>query len=239
MARFWDRRAQENALYFVDNRLSYRSPGDNQFWERGERDLETLLSSLRVSIEATDEVLEIGCGVGRLTRPIARRGAHVYACDVSGEMLTRAQALNAELDNVTWIKTDGLSLGATPSASIDACVSCVVFQHIPHPRVTLDYVREMGRILRPGGWSAFQVSNDPAVHEPRDTPWMVRLRSRGRALLRRSPGGQDHPAWLGSAVDLDELVKAAEESGLLPERIIGRGTQYCGVLLRRSAQRAA
>ena len=50
--------------------------------------------------------------------------------------------------------------------SVDGCFSHVVFQHIPDPPITLNYVREMGRVLRPGGWALFQVSNDPTIHQP-------------------------------------------------------------------------
>lgn len=76
-------------------------------------------------------------------------------------MLERARALHAQLTNVKWIHGDGESLSGIADASVDAVFSHVVFQHIPDPRITLGYVREMGRVLRPGGWTAFQVSTDP------------------------------------------------------------------------------
>jgi len=57
-----------------------------------------------------------------------------------------------------------------------------------------------------------------------------------RRLLRRGsdgPRGQHHPAWLGSAVDLDELRQTAAAAGLDVERVEGAGTQFCLVMLRR------
>jgi SAM-dependent methyltransferase len=118
-----------------------------------------------------------------------------------------------------------------PAAGADVVISNVVFQHIPDPRVTLGYVREMGRVLRPGGWAGFQVSNDPAVHRPRRPGALRRLAAR----LGTAPRGRDDPRWLGSAVDLDELGAVAAEAGLASERVVGAGTQFCGVLLRRGA----
>jgi SAM-dependent methyltransferase len=105
----------------------------------------------------------------------------------------------------------------------------VVFQHLPDPELTLAYVREMARVLRPGGWAAFGVSTDPAVHRPRR-----RAGWRLAALLGRGPRGQEHPAWLGSAVPLDRLAACAEESGFELERVLHPGTQFTLVLGRRA-----
>jgi SAM-dependent methyltransferase len=164
-----------------------------------------------------------------MTRALAQRGASVRALDVSEEMLELARSYNPGLENVEWIHGDGESLAGIDTGSADCCFSHVVFQHIPDPRITLGYVREMGRVLRSGGWSAFQVSNDPSVHRPDHASWAKRLRS----LIGREPRGQEDPAWLGSAVDLDDLRSAAAEGGLALERVENEGTQYCLVLLRR------
>jgi len=110
-------------------------------------------------------------------------------------------------------------------------VSHVVFQHIPDPAVTLAYVAEMGRVLRPGGWAAFQVSTDPAVH--RVPGAAARLRWRLVALMRRGPREQEHPAWLGSAVSLSELARVADGAGLALERVLAAGSQFTTLLARR------
>jgi SAM-dependent methyltransferase len=229
--RFWDRRAEENAFFFIDNRLDYRRPERERFWSEGERDLDALLASLGVSVEPTDEVLEIGCGVGRLTRVLAARGASVRALDVSGRMLELGRELNPALANVTWILGDGVTLEPIESRSVDVCISHVVFQHIPDPAITLGYVREIGRVLRPGGWAGFQLSNRPSTHRPpsllkRARHWIV-------ALTRRGPRAQDDPRWLGSAVQLNAVRRAAEDASMTVERIVGAGTQMCCVLTRR------
>lgn len=230
MQAFWDERARENALYFVDNRLDYRDTDSERFWRDGATDLGRLLDLLGVSIAAGDVVVDIGCGVGRLSRAAAAAGAgRVLGVDVSAEMVRRARELNAHLDGVEFHHGDGRRLTGVPDAVADAVVSHVVFQHIPDPEITLGYVGEMGRVLRPGGWAAFQVSNDPAVHRPRATGPLGAL----RRALGRGPKGATHPAWLGSAVDLGELRAAADAAGLDVERIVGEGTQFCCVLLRR------
>lgn len=154
-----------------------------------------MLSGLEVRLGGEDVVVEIGCGLLRITRVLAARPRRVVALDVSDEMLARARVPSPDLGNVEWVLGDGRSLTPLPDASVDACVSVVVLQHVPDPEITLDYVRDLGR----------------------------------------APRGQRHPAWLRSRADLDAIAATAGESGLTVERVWGRGTQYCQVLLRRAA----
>jgi SAM-dependent methyltransferase len=228
MQTYWDEKAREDAFYFVDNRLDYGSPDVERFWAGGEEALSLLLEIAGASIDADDVIVDIGCGLGRLSRAAACRAAHVRAIDVSDEMLRRAQELNAELDNVDWIHGDGRTLQPIEDASVDGCISLVVFQHIPDPAITLGYIREMGRVLRPGGWAAFQVSTDARIHRPNQG-----FRERLRALAGRGPQGQRNPAWVGSAVELDHLRATAGECGLNVAHVEDPGTQYCTVFLQR------
>ena len=95
------------------------------------------LELLGAELRPTDHVVEIGCGLGRMTRALAARAGGVTAIDVSPEMLERAQRLNPNLSTVAWTAGDGTTLAGIPDASADACMSHVVFQHIPDPAVTL------------------------------------------------------------------------------------------------------
>lgn len=226
MAAFWDARAREDALFFVDNRLPYRGGDRKAFWADGERHLETLLGLTGMTVRPGETVLDLGCGVGRLSRALRARGARVIGLDVSAQMLARARGVLG--DEVELVHGDGTSLAPLADGSCDGVVSLVVFQHIPDPAVTLGYVAEIGRVLRPGGWAAFQVSTDPAVHRFRPG-----LRARAAARLGRRPRGQRHPAWLGSAVRLADLERAAAGAGLVLERVEGAGTQWTAVGARR------
>jgi ubiquinone/menaquinone biosynthesis C-methylase UbiE len=234
MQRFWDERAREDAFWFVDSRLEYGAPDEEAFWSGGEEALTRLLEGLAVKIEPGQVVVDIGCGLGRLTRPLAQGAERVIAIDVSSEMLQRAQTLNAHLDNVEWIHGDGSSLRPVADASVDVCVSHVVFRHIPDPAITLGYIREMGRVLKPGGLAAFELSNAPAPHVHAPTNRFPRL----AAALGRAPRGTSDAAWVGSSVDLEDLRRTATEAGLRVERVLGEGTDFCAVLLRREGGRA-
>jgi len=133
---------------------------------------------------------------------------------------------------VEWVLGDGISLKQADDSSASGILSFVVFHHIPDPEVTMGYVREMGRVLEPGGWSAFHVSNDPKPHQKLSVSQRVRNLLRG--VGRRGPKGANHQSWLGSYVDLARLRAVAAESGLEVERAEGEGTFFCFVLLRRN-----
>jgi SAM-dependent methyltransferase len=225
---FWDERARENALYFVDTQIGYDDPDTDAFWRHGEEVVEQMLGMAGLTVGAEETVVDIGCGVGRLTRALATRAAHVYGVDVSREMLDRARGHNPELANVEWLHGDGKGLAVLADASVDGCFSHVVFQHIPDPETTLNYVRDMGRVLRTGGWALFQVSTDPSVHRKP----VAGVRGRVKALLGRD--GEDR-AWWGSSVRIDKLRAAAGESGLDVEQVYDEGSQYTTVYLRKRA----
>jgi SAM-dependent methyltransferase len=222
--RYWDELARENALYYVDNEADYDRPDTDAFWRRGDEVLDRMLAMTGLEPAPDETVLDIGCGVGRMTRALAGRVARVHGLDVSAEMLRLARGHNGDLENADWLHGDGTTLGVLGEASVDGCFSHVVFQHIPDPEITLGYVREIGRVLRPGGWALFQVSTDPAVHRPP-------VRARLRARLRRR--GEEHRAWWGSAVDVGALRRAAADGGLEIERLLDEGTQFTTVLARR------
>lgn len=222
MKQFWDERARENAEYYVDNRLDYNDGDKDWFWEQGEKDLDRMLGAVGASLSGDDRVLDIGCGVGRLTRVCAGRAAHATGIDIAPDMVRQARENLADLTNVEVLEGDGTSLRPLDDGAFTAVISLVVFQHIPEPQVTLGYVREIGRVLAPGGWAAFQVSNDPEIHT-KDYP----RPSLVQRVLGRAPKGQDDPAWRGSAVSLDDLRAAAADGGMDVAEVVGEGTQYC------------
>jgi SAM-dependent methyltransferase len=220
MREFWDARAAENAMFFVDNRLDYADTDAERFWAEGATDLDKILGDLGVIVTRRQVVVDLGCGIGRMSRPLAEKAMHVIALDVSEKMLEQGRAANAHIGNISWVHGDGTDLTGVEDESVDGVFSFVVLQHVPTPEIVLGYVREMGRVLRPGGWCAFQVSNDPSVHKAHGSGKL-------KALLGRGPKGQSHPAWLGTSVDPSELRATLAEVGLRPHTVLNEGTQFC------------
>src|SRR3954470_22249163 len=71
--RFWNRRAREDPFFFVDDRLEYRRPDLESFWQGGEEAVDGTLQVLSVSLDPDGVAVDLGCGIGRITRALAHR----------------------------------------------------------------------------------------------------------------------------------------------------------------------
>ncbi len=99
-------------------------------------------------------VLDAGCGEGRLALLIANRGYQVSGFDPSGESLKQARERNPGL--TFWSgKMDSIPV---PDQSFDAVISGEVLEHLEDDRAA---VREIYRVLKPGGLAIVSVPADP------------------------------------------------------------------------------
>jgi ubiquinone/menaquinone biosynthesis C-methylase UbiE len=101
-------------------------------------------------------LLDFGCGVGRLVRPLARRGYRIVAADVSPKMLEHCAAYCAGLDGIEYVLSDGWGVTEVPDASVDGAYSFYVFQHMPRISMARAVLGDLHRVLRPGGWCKIQ-----------------------------------------------------------------------------------
>lgn len=102
---------------------------------------------------------EYGCGVGRITRALARRfGSRVRAFDVSEPHLRAARAqMDADgIDTVEFVHVRGAADLAEHLAGYDLFYSIITLQHSPPP-IILDVLERAFAGLRPGGCAFFQV----------------------------------------------------------------------------------
>jgi SAM-dependent methyltransferase len=94
-------------------------------------------------------VLEIGCGSAPCSRWLRRAGAEPIALDLSSGMLTRAAALNM-LTGVAVPLVQG-DAGALPIADASVDLACSAFGGLPFVADVEGALREVARVLRPGG----------------------------------------------------------------------------------------
>jgi SAM-dependent methyltransferase len=102
-------------------------------------------------------VLEVGSGSAPCARWLARHGAHPVALDLSGAMLRHAAALGAR----TGIPVPLVQAGAErlPFADSSFDLACSAFGAVPFVAEPERVMREVARVLRPGGRWVFAVNH--------------------------------------------------------------------------------
>jgi ubiquinone/menaquinone biosynthesis C-methylase UbiE len=118
-------------------------------------------------------VLDLGCGVGRVARELEPHVREIHAVDVSDEMLRQARAYVGPSSRIRFEVNDGFTLPQLTDASIDFAFSLLTMHHVTRAAFE-SYLRELHRVLRPGGRFLFSVvsrDRSPAyeVDDARDT----------------------------------------------------------------------
>jgi SAM-dependent methyltransferase len=153
----------------------------------------------RVGDVAGYDLLDLGCGTGRVAALAAERGARVTAVDLSPGMVARARALPALRDaTVEVMDAQRLDL---PDASFDRVVASFSVMFCPEPDRAMAEVR---RVLRPGGRFAAGVWSFPEECEHASIS-AVAIAAAPREGAPDTPGGQA----LADPVRLRALLREA------------------------------
>jgi len=226
MQQDWEQRARENARFYICTDI----PDDEaSFYASGARDYDRHVRPfLRAhSFDPASKVaLEIGCGIGRMTRCFAQEFAEVIGVDVSPTMIE--QARKSQLPRAHFLAGSGQDLAGVADGSVDFAFSFIVFQHIPEKNAILRYVEEAGRVLRPGGLFRFHLNGLPHVEFGgyllesylSDSPRLpVVLRGRIPMVRRRRMD-----TWMGHPVSVGDVRGACRRGGLEITEAAGRWT---------------
>lgn len=154
-----DRTAEKDVVKGVYQKIAAeydeRIPG---FTELDETFSDTEISYVLDRLGRDDNVLDIGCGTGRLTIPLARHVRSVTGLDISQAMLDEAaRKARAAGHEVSFRQGDMANL-PFESESFDAVVSILALMHVP-PEDRQRVFAEIRRVLRPGGVLVIGVKN--------------------------------------------------------------------------------
>jgi len=173
MREDWNRRAREDANYYAA--FGRRGQDEDEFLATGAYIVEQMEAELK-RLPATANrrawrALEIGCGPGRLMKPLSRDFGEIHGVDVSDEMAALARK---RLAGIPWAHvhtTDGAHLAQFADESFDFVYSYAVFQHIPDCGVVAEYMREIRRVLKPGGIFRGQFNGLPGSPSHQYNTW--------------------------------------------------------------------
>jgi SAM-dependent methyltransferase len=172
MREDWNRRAGEDAYYYVA--FGRRGQEDNEFFATASDVVRSLIAELK-RVPHRQAALEIGCGPGRLMRPLARHFAEIHGVDVSDEMVRMAAERLRDTPNAHPHQGSGSDLAQLPDDAFDFVYSYAVFQHIPSRDVVFQYLREAWRVLKSGGILRCQINGLPPHAQRYDTWSGVRI----------------------------------------------------------------
>ncbi len=142
---------------------NWESPAGKIRWHRR-------VGMLTSHLKPTDKVLEIGCGTGYFTKEIVKTGASVTAIDISPELINIAKQEIKET-NASFMLDNAYEL-SFEDCSFDSVVGSSVLHHLDIDKA----IREMYRVLKPGGYIFFTEPNmmNPQIALQKNIPALKR-----------------------------------------------------------------
>lgn len=206
----WNQRALEDAHYYVAFGRRYQD--DDEFFETAKdlvSDLTGELKRLPGEIgPGGRRALEVGCGPGRLMRPMSRYFGEIHGVDVSDAMIALAKQKLRGISHAFPHAVSGSDLKLFPDQHFDFVYSYAVYQHIPSAEVVFSYLRETVRVLRPGGIARFQLNGLPKT-------------------------SRAYTTWAGVRIGADEIHAFTREHGVELLALTGIDSQYMWTTWRK------
>jgi ubiquinone/menaquinone biosynthesis C-methylase UbiE len=128
------------------------SLGEARLLDAATAEVIELLESLGV-LGPERQVLDIGCGIGRIAQALAGKVAAITGIDIAPGMIKAARRSCAGLPYVTLRQTSGRDLSPFPAAAFDLVLAIDAMPYVYHAGSALvaAHFAEVARVLSPGG----------------------------------------------------------------------------------------
>ena len=159
--RDWEILAQLDPLWAISTlpHMKFNKWNIEQFFLRGEKLNNELMEEIKQIGYPTafKTAMDLGCGVGRISRFLAKNFEECYGVDISETMVELAKKYNHEIFNCKFVVNSGKNLSMFSENYFNLVYSRIVLQHIPEKEIIKNYIREFIRILKKKGLLYFQL----------------------------------------------------------------------------------
>jgi len=181
LQRTWEELGSTDPLWAIISREEKKGGKWNvdEFFRTGEKEIADVMryvDVLPVKI-ARRKALDFGCGVGRLTQPLAKYFNEVFGVDIAASMIALANQHNSHGGRCTYIHNTTGDLKIFADNCFDFIYTNITLQHMP-PHLSKNYIKEFLRVLAPRGVLLFQL---PSAIRVRNATGTLHL----KALLLR------------------------------------------------------
>ncbi len=136
-------------------------------------------------ISKEDDILEVGCGMGKFTIPLLKRGYKITGLDLSPFLLQKLLEYNNNRNNIDLIVSDILDAPEEFNGRFDKVIGFFTLHHFMNLET---YLQAMSRLLKPGGEIIF---TEPNAYNPLYyfqivfSPTMSWAGDKGVAMMRK------------------------------------------------------
>ena len=200
----------------------------------------------RFELDRTRRVLDLGCGTGNASLPLAPVVGEIVAMDPDPEMIETGRERASGIDNVRWLNKGSRDLGPD-LGTFRLVVMGQSFHWMERDQVLRDLdclVEDDGGLALLGPGHGVVLMGDTPVGPPQES-WEATARTllkahgveRGRHPSSNPTEPRHEPAILRSSFQIGEYHEFESELTLTPDDVIGRLYSFSGDLRGRLGER--